>query len=156
MELKSGSLDDMGLTPQQYLFQTKGGNWERDFQKFKYLSFSYAYMGFNMDSPFFNDVRVRRAINYAIDKEEIVKGVLLGQGYPAMGPYKPGTWVYNDKLKPYGYKPEKAKELLKEAGWIDTDGDGILDREGKPFPSLLLLIREIPCVLSPQQLFRTV
>ncbi|WP_421902822.1 peptide-binding protein [Maridesulfovibrio sp.] len=138
MELKSGSLDDMSLTPQQYLFQTKGGNWERDFQKFKYLSFSYAYMGFNMESPFFNDVRVRRAINYAIDKEEIVKGVLLGQGYPAMGPYKPGTWVYNDKLKPYGYKPEKAKELLKEAGWLDTDGDGILDREGKPFSFTLI------------------
>ncbi|WP_319765220.1 peptide-binding protein [Maridesulfovibrio sp.] len=133
LELKSGSLDSMELTPQQYLFQTKGGNWERDFQKFKYLSFSYAYLGFNMESPFFKDVRVRQAMNYAIDKDEIVKGVLMGQGYPAMGPYKPGTWVYNDKLKPYGYKPEKAKELLKESGWTDSDGDGILDRNGKPF-----------------------
>nr|WP_245543831.1 peptide-binding protein [Maridesulfovibrio salexigens] len=133
LELKSGSLDEMGLTPQQYTFQTKGGNWERDFQKFKYLSFSYTYLGFNMESPFFKDVRVRRAINYAIDKEEIVKGVLLGMGYPAMGPYKPGTWVYNDKLKPYGYKPEQAKALLKEAGWTDTDGDGIIDRDGRPF-----------------------
>ncbi|WP_319778898.1 peptide-binding protein [Maridesulfovibrio sp.] len=133
LELKSGSLDSMGLTPQQYLFQTKGGNWDRNFQKFKYLSFSYSYLGFNMESPFFKDLRVRRAINYAIDKEEIVKGVLFGLGYPAMGPYKPGTWVYNDKLKPYGYHPEKAKALLKEAGWVDTDGDGILDRDGKPF-----------------------
>ncbi|WP_320174810.1 peptide-binding protein [Maridesulfovibrio sp.] len=133
LELKSGSLDEMGLTPQQYSFQTSGGNWERDFQKFKYLSFSYTYLGFNMESPFFKDVRVRKAINYAIDKEEIVKGVLLGLGYPAMGPYKPGTWVYNDKLKPYGYKPEKAKALLKEAGWIDSDGDGIIDRDGRPF-----------------------
>ncbi|NDV22534.1 peptide-binding protein [Desulfovibrio sp. JC022] len=133
LELKSGSLDTMGLTPQQYSFQTQGGNWDRDFQKFKYLSFSYDYLGFNMESPFFKDVRVRRAINYAIDKEEIVKGVLLGMGYPAMGPYKPGTWVYNDKLKPYGYQPEKAKQLLKEAGWWDSDGDAVIDREGKPF-----------------------
>ncbi|TIH16580.1 peptide-binding protein [Marinifilum sp. JC120] len=138
MELKSGSLDDMSLTPQQYSFQTKGGNWERDFQKFKYLSFSYTYLGFNMESPFFSDVRVRRAINYAVDKEEIVKGVLLGMGYPAMGPYKPGTWVFNDKLKPYGYQPEKAKALLKEAGWSDSDGDGLLDREGRPFSFTIL------------------
>ena len=138
LELKSGSLDSMELTPQQYLFQTKGGNWERDFQKFKYLSFSYAYLGFNMESPFFKDVRVRQAMNYAIDKDEIVKGVLMGQVYPAMVPYKPGTWVYNDKLKPYGYKPEKAKELLKESGWTDSDGDGILDRNGKPFAFTIL------------------
>ncbi|WP_027177449.1 peptide-binding protein [Maridesulfovibrio hydrothermalis] len=138
LELKSGSLDSMSLTPQQYLFQTKGAGWKNDFQKFKYLSFSYAYLGFNMESNFFKDVRVRRAINYAIDKEEIVKGVLLGQGYPASGPYKPGTWVFNDKLKPYGYHPEKAKELLKEAGWIDSDGDGILERDGVPFSFTLI------------------
>ncbi|WP_320005826.1 peptide-binding protein [Maridesulfovibrio sp.] len=139
LELKSGSLDDMGLTPQQYLFQTKGDKWELDFKKYKYLSFSYSYLGFNMESPFFKDVRVRRGINYAIDKEEIVKGVLLGLGYPAMGPYKPGTWVYNDKLKPYGYHPEKAKALFKEAGWADTDGDGILDRDGRPFSFTILI-----------------
>lgn len=133
LELKSRSLDDMGLTPQQYLFQTKGGEWERDFQKFKYLSFSYAYLGFNMESPFFKDVKVRQAINYAIDKEEIVKGVLLGLGYPAIGPYKPGTWVFNDKLKPYGYHLDKAKKMLDEAGWTDSDGDGVIDRDGRPF-----------------------
>lgn len=133
LELKSGSLDDMSLTPQQYLFQTKGQKWETEFQKFKYLAFSYTYLAFNMESPFFGDVRVRKAVNYALDKEEIVKGVLLGLGYPAMGPYKPGTWVHNDKLKPYGYHPEKAMQLLKEAGWTDTDGDGVLDRDGKPF-----------------------
>ncbi|WP_027720186.1 peptide-binding protein [Maridesulfovibrio zosterae] len=133
MELKSGNLDSMGLTPQQYLFQTKGVNWEKDFQKFKYLSFSYAYLAFNMESKFFKDKRVRQAINYAVDKNEIVKGVLLGLGYPALGPYKPGTWVYNDKLKPFGFKPEKARELLKAAGWTDSDGDGIIDRDGEPF-----------------------
>lgn len=133
MELKSGALDSMGLTPQQYLFQTKGASWDKDFQKFKYLSFSYTWLGYNMESEFFKDVRVRQAINYAIDKDEVVKGVLLGLGYPATGPYKPGTWVYNDKLVPYGYKPEMANKLLKEAGWIDSDHDGILDRDGVPF-----------------------
>ncbi|SDL39910.1 peptide/nickel transport system substrate-binding protein [Maridesulfovibrio ferrireducens] len=138
LELKTGKLDSMMLTPQQYLFQTVGKSWEKDFQKFKYLSFSYAYLGFNTESKFFKDVLVRRAISYAINKEEIVKGVLLGLGYPAIGPYKPGTWVFNDKLVPYGYHPEKAVELLKEAGWSDTDGDGILDREGIPFAFTIL------------------
>ncbi len=138
MELKTGKLDAMGLTPQQYLFQTNGKSWEKDFQKFKYLSFGYAWLGYNLDRPLFKDIRVRQALTYAINKEEIVKGVLLGLGYPAIGPYKPGTWVYNTKLAPYGYHPDKAKKLLKEAGWSDTDGDGILDRNGVPFSFTIL------------------
>ncbi len=138
MELKTGNLDGMDLTPQQYLFQTKGSSWEKDFEKFKFLSFGYTWLGYNLERPFFKDVRVRRAISYAINKEEIVKGVLLGLGSPAIGPYKPGTWVYNDKLVPYGYHPEKAVELLKQAGWSDTDGDGIIDREGTPFSFTIL------------------
>ncbi|WP_051676978.1 peptide-binding protein [Maridesulfovibrio frigidus] len=138
MELKTGNLDGMGLTPQQYLFQTKGSSWEKDFQKFKFLSFGYTWLGYNLEKPLFKDVRVRRAISYAINKEEIVKGVLLGLGSPAIGPYKPDTWVYNDKLVPYGYQPEKAVELLKQAGWSDTDGDGIIDRDGIPFTFTIL------------------
>lgn len=138
LELKSGNLDSMGLTPQQYSFQTSGSKWDNNYNKYKYLSFSYAYLGYNLEREMFKDVRVRKAINYAVDKEEIVKGVLLGLGVPAMGPYKPGTWVYNDRIKPYGFDPEKARELLAEAGWKDSDSDGVLDRDGKSFEFTIL------------------
>ncbi len=133
LELKADNLDLMGLTPQQYLYQTKGQQWDQNYNKYKYLSFSYLYLGYNLRNPLFQDVKVRQALAYALNKEDIIKGVYLGQAEPTIGPYKPGTWVYNDQIEPYGYDPDKAKALLAEAGWEDTDGDGMLDKDGKPF-----------------------
>jgi peptide/nickel transport system substrate-binding protein len=95
-------------------------------------------MGFNLKHPFFKDKRVRQAIAHAIDKMEIVDVVLFGLGRPATGPYVPGTWYYNPDVKKYGYNQEKAKKLLKEAGWEDADGDGMLEKEGRPFEFTIL------------------
>ncbi len=80
----------------------------------------------------FSDARVRQAFNYAVDKEAICKNILKGLGEPAHSPLAPLTWGYADAGY-YKYDPEKAKALLAEAGWKDTDGDGILDKDGKKF-----------------------
>jgi len=64
--------------------------------------------------------------------------VLLGQGTPIIGPYTPGSYWYNDKIEDYPHDPEKAKALLAEAGWADHDGDGVLDKDGKPFAFTIL------------------
>ena len=58
---------------------------------------------------------------------------MLGKGQAATGPYKTDTWVYNSDVQRYPYNPEKARQLLAEAGWTDSDGDGILDKDGRPF-----------------------
>lgn len=133
LELKSGGVDYMGLTPLQFARQTEFPEFRKNFNKYSYLAFAYTYLGYNLNNPLFQDKRVRKAISYAIDKQELVDGVLLGLGKTATGPYKPKTWVYNDKVERYDYNPRKARELLAEAGWKDTNGDGILDKGGKPF-----------------------
>ena len=133
LELKSGGLDWMGLSPIQYQRQTSGPFFRNNFKKYKYLSFSYTYLGYNLKNPLFRDRRVRQAISYAIDKEEIVRGVLLGYGVPATGPYKPDAWFYNPDVRRYPYNPGRARELLAQAGWSDHDGDGWLDRNGNRF-----------------------
>lgn len=138
LELKAGRLDSMSLTPQQYLRQTDGPEWERDWRKYRYLSFGYTYLGYNLQHPFFKDERVRRAFAHAIDRDALVKGVLLGQGVATIGPYKPGTWVYNERIEAYVHDADKARALLNEAGWKDTDGDGILDKDGVPFSFTIL------------------
>lgn len=132
LELQAGGLDLMSLTPIQYKTQTDTPAFTRNFNKYRYLSFSYTYLGYNLIKPLFQDVRVRQAISYAIDKQEIIDGVLLGLGHVATGPYKPDTWVYNANVKRYAYKPELARDLLKEAGWTDSNGDGVLDKNGEP------------------------
>ena len=138
LELQTGGVDMMDLTPIQYTKQTESEYFRNNFQKFRYPQFVYTYMGFNLKHPFFQDRRVRQAIAYAIDKSEIIDVVLFGLGSPATGPYVPNTWPYNPNVKKYPYNPEKARQLLKDAGWEDTDGDGILDKDGRPFRFTIL------------------
>ncbi|PNU20731.1 peptide-binding protein [Geothermobacter hydrogeniphilus] len=130
--LRNGDLDYMDLSPIQYQTQTDTLAFERRFNKYRYLAFSYTYLGYNLERPLFKDRRVRQALSYAINKQEIIEGVLLGLGQAATGPYKPDTWVYNPNVKRYPYDPDKARALLAEAGWHDSDGDGILDKDGRP------------------------
>lgn len=138
LELRAGNLDMMGLTPQQYLKQTKGPQWEKNWKKYRYLAFSYAYLGFNLNKPMFQDILTRQGISHAIDRQAIVDNVLLGEGVVSFGPYKPGTWVYNTHLKPIEYNPEKARQLFAQAGWKDI-GNGVLQRDGRPFAFTILV-----------------
>jgi peptide/nickel transport system substrate-binding protein len=133
LELRAQNIGMMGLTPLQYTRQTDNNLFKENFKKYRYLSFAYTYLGYNLKNPLFMDKRVRQAISYAINKDEIVSGVLLGLGKPATGPYKHGTWAHNDKVKTYNYDPAKARELLKQAGLVDTNNDGVLEKDGKPF-----------------------
>jgi peptide/nickel transport system substrate-binding protein len=133
LELQAGGLDTMGLNPIQYQAQTDSPAFKRQFVKYRYPAFAYTYLGYNLNRPLFQDKRVRQALSYAINKKEIIEGVLLGLGQESTGPYKPGTWPYNAAVKRYPYDPERARTLLAEAGWTDSDGDGILDKDGKPF-----------------------
>ncbi|OPY86468.1 MAG: Oligopeptide-binding protein AppA precursor [Syntrophus sp. PtaU1.Bin208] len=139
LELRAGGIDRMGLTPLQYSRQTENPLFRREYNKFRYLSFTYTFVGYNLKNPLFADRRVRQALTLAIDKEEIIQGVLLGLGQPSTGPFKPGTWAYNPKVMPFPHDPAKARALLAEAGWRDTNGDGILDRNGQPFAFELLV-----------------
>jgi len=133
LELKSGGLDWMGLSPIQYERQANTPFFEINFNKYRYLSFSYTYLGYNLKFHLFTDKKVRQAIASAIDKDEIIRGVLLGYGVKATGPYKPDAWFYNPDVRRYPYDPKRATALLAEVGWLDRDGDGWLDKEGTPF-----------------------
>ena len=139
LELRARGIDQMGLTPLQYTRQTENQYFRNHFRKYRYLSFSYTYLGFNLQNPMFADRKVRQALACAVNKEELIDGVLLGLGKEASGPFKPGTWQYNADVKRYPYDPKKALELLAEAGWRDTDGDGILDKKGQRFEFELLV-----------------
>lgn len=138
LEAKAKKIDYLGLTTQQYLLQTKEKEWEENWQKYKYLSNGYTFIGFNLKHPFFQDKLVRQALSYAVNRDTVIKGALLGLGEKTVGPFKPSTWVYNDKLTPYPYDKEKALELFAKAGW--TQGkDGFLQKDGQRFSFTVLL-----------------
>ncbi|MFZ3087636.1 MAG: peptide-binding protein [Methylotenera sp.] len=134
LELMADNIDLMGLDPIKYSrIIPARPELQQKLALYKELGNSYTYMGFNLKHKPFDDVRVRRAINYAIDKQEIIDGVYLGLGINIASPYKPGTRWSNPALVPYPYDPAKARALLKEAGFICCNSDGILMRNGKPF-----------------------
>jgi len=85
------------------------------------LNVGYLAMNVGTDTPGFQkpfaDVRVRQAINYAINKKDIVSQLYKGTAIPAVNPIPPTLWGYNDTVQDYSYDPAKAKELLKEAGY---------------------------------------
>jgi peptide/nickel transport system substrate-binding protein len=139
LELKSGNLDEIALSPYQYLYQTDEHGWARDFRKFQYLSSAYTFLAYNLKSPLFSDVRVRKAILHAIDKDEIVRGVLMGLGMATGGPYKPGTWAFDGKIPANEFDPALARRLLAEAGWTRKGQDGpLVDSAGRPFVFTIL------------------
>jgi len=139
LELSAGNLDSMALTPTQYsrLF-TQKEQLKRNYTRYQYLDFGYTYLGFNLKHAPFDDARVRRAIAYAIDRQELVDGVLLGLGEAIATPYKPGTYWVNDKIKVRPFDTDKAKELLAEAGWTDSNADGVMDKDGKDLSFTIL------------------
>ena len=132
LELTADNIDLMNINPIQYqrVFPARK-DLRRKIELYKELGNGYTYLGFNLKKEPFNDIRVRQALNYAIDKDEVIKGVLLGLGEPISSPYKPGTRWNNPNLTPYPYKPSKALQLLKEAGFKENK-DGLLTKNGNP------------------------
>ena len=82
----------------------------------------------NNGVPEFEDVRVRQAIRYAINKKLISQNVYMGMTINTNTPVPPDNWLYYDQESSFTYNPEKAIQLLEEAGWTDTDGDNVMDR----------------------------
>ena len=132
LELKAGSIDQMGLSPLQYARQTDSKEFKARFNKYRYLASSYLYLGYNLRNKLFQDKLVRQGLSHAINREEIIDGVLMGYGRPATGGFKPGTWAHDPNIKPITFDQKKARELLAQAGWKDTDQDGVLDKDGIP------------------------
>ena len=94
-----------------------------------YDNYMFTYMGFNLRKESLKDVKVRQAIMYAIDRQSILDNIVEGRGTIVNAPLLPSSWAYPEEseLEQYKYDVEKAKALLKEAGWEDKDGDGIVE-----------------------------
>ena len=130
------------------------------FEKFQYNSPAWSYIGYNMQKPLFQDRQVRLALTHLVDRERILDEVYLGLGKIISGPFVPFSPYYNHDVKPYPFDVERAKRLLAEAGWEDTDGDGILDKDyddsgrRKPFqftfiiPSSATITRKIAAIVE--------
>ncbi len=88
----------------------------------------YTLVFLNLEVPIFEEREVREALLWAIDRQRIIDQVLDGQGLVAHSPIMPNSWAYYDGVFQYEYSPSQAAELLEEAGWLDTDNDGVREK----------------------------
>ena len=132
--LKAGELDFIPrMRAVQYFTQTNTPDFLERFQKVSYVVPAYSYVGWNNDRPYFKDKRVRQAMTMLIDRENYNENVAYGLGIPTIGPFYIYGKQYNHNIQRWPYDPQRAVELIEEAGWIDHDGDGIRDKDGIPF-----------------------
>src|SRR6185295_15777344 len=136
LALKTGKLDAMILQPEQWTTQTTSDEYYEVNTKARGVEWTYFYFGWcvkdedGRPSPFFADPRVRKAMAYAFDYDELLNKLCYGLYSRSYGIFAPGAWMAPKKMAPlYQQDLHKAEQLLDEAGWIDHNGDGVRDKE---------------------------
>ncbi len=104
----------------------------------EFYNLDWSYVALNNQSAFFSDARVRRALTMLSDRASIAKNLYRGSARVISGPWAPDSPAYDAALAPLAFDPSAAAELLAEAGWRDTNGNGTLDRDGREFEFELL------------------
>lgn len=129
-ELLTGGIDFMRAIPPAEMGRVE----ESDIaHAITYPARSYTFLAWNLRHPLFGSAKVRRALTMGINRQQIVDALLYGYGTIAVSDAMPFQWEFNEALEPWPYDVEAAKRLLEEEGWSDHDGDGIIDKDGRPF-----------------------
>ncbi len=133
--LQSNQIDLLIPSPEQYYDFQSDEEFKKRFHCLKYWNpgVPFFFIGWNQQREFFKDRRVRLAMTHIVDRETIAKLLLKGNAEVVTGPFYPYGRQHNPDIKPWPYDIKKAKQLLDEAGWVDSDGDGIRDKDGVSF-----------------------
>ena len=158
LALKSGRIDDAELEAEQWQTQTSGDEFYKDNTKAYGEGWTYFYIGWNLDTPYFSDVRVRRAMAYVMNYDEMINDLCFGLHSRCNGMFHQNSWMYPKDPPPFFEQNlDKAEDLLDEAGWVDSDGDGIRDKEidGRSVPfQFTLMVSQKPDRIAICNLFR--
>ena len=138
--LKAGEIDlNPRLLPIQHAQQTGDAAFDQHFVKTVYATPGYNYIGWNTQRVFFKDRRVRQALTMLVNRQQILDTVRFGLGKIGVSSFVPNSPDFNPNIRPLPYDPKKAQELLDEAGWKDSNHDGIRDKDGTAFRFEFLL-----------------
>jgi peptide/nickel transport system substrate-binding protein len=130
LALTAGDIHEMILQPEQWTTQTTSADYYARNTKATAPEWVSFHFGWNIDSPFFADRRVRRAMSYAFDYDEMLEKLCYGLYKPCAGNFADDSWMApRKKLQAYRQDLDTAEALLDEAGWIDHDNDGVRDKE---------------------------
>jgi peptide/nickel transport system substrate-binding protein len=137
--IKTGAVDETRMTSDQWAMERGRPEIQQSIDIRQFYQLGYNFIAWNLRNPILADARVRRALTMAMDRQSLITNVYYGTARVITGPFTPDQWAYNASVPALAYKPEEARKLLGEAGWSDSNGDGVLDRAGKPLRLELLI-----------------
>jgi peptide/nickel transport system substrate-binding protein len=132
-QLLTGEIDYFEGVPESSLQDFEGNE---DVTVYDYPTTDFTFYGLNLDASkttLFQDVEVRQALLYALDRQAMIDSIRFGFGEVALGTMPTLSWAYNpDGIElTYPYDPDQAVQLLEQAGWTDTNGNGVVDKDGQ-------------------------
>jgi peptide/nickel transport system substrate-binding protein len=131
--MKSGELDESIISSDIWALEGSLPAVKKTLDLRRFYYFSYNFIPWNTHDPLLQDKRVRRALAMCADRKAIIANVYRGTARAMTGPFPPDEFGYNPNVPAIEYDPQGALKILGDLGWKDTDGDGILDKDGQPF-----------------------
>jgi peptide/nickel transport system substrate-binding protein len=130
LALKAGDIDEMILAPEMWRNQTNDNEYYRTNTKASGLEWTEFHFLWNLKDPLFADKRVRMAMSYAMDYKELIERLRYGLDEQCSGVFHPNArWAPKPPPKLFVQNLDQAEKLLEEAGWTDSDGDGVRDKQ---------------------------
>lgn len=127
--LKNEQLDFLFSTPiKPYIELDNSSKFTKNFVKSTPMMLGYQCLGLNHKDPILKDINVRKALAYLTNVDQMIDKVFYGMAERTVSSVQPGKYYYNDTIKPYPYDVKEAIQILTNAGWKDTDGDGFIDK----------------------------
>lgn len=144
ISLEAGEVDLIGNDPfslilPQEVLRLQNNPEIRLYHRAAATTYGLDWFSFNTGRDPFNDLQLRKAVKYAVNVHEIVKAIFGNEEPVAKGPFPESSKFARPDLRSPEYNPDLAKRLLAQAGWSDTDNDGIVERNGKPFKITLAI-----------------
>ncbi|UCG52265.1 MAG: peptide-binding protein [Candidatus Latescibacterota bacterium] len=130
-QLKTGEIDCLESIPVDALTDIRESY--PDIKIYSYLSRAQTFIAWNLDDPLFAEREIRRALAMSINTTEIIQTLWGGMAEPGDSPMHPILWAHDPSMKPIDFDPEEARQIFEKHGWIDSDGDGFIEKNGSRF-----------------------
>lgn len=134
-----GDVDESMISSDVWMVERNRPELQRKLDFRRFYTLQYNYIGWNLRNPLFQDKRLRHALAQCVDLRAVVDGLYHGTARGVIGHFTPDMWAYNPEVQPIPYDPVEAQRTLNSLGWLDTNGDGILDKNGAPLKIEMLI-----------------
>lgn len=138
--LRRGDVDESFLPTDVWLRDRTRPDLTRRLEFLRFYTLTYNCIAWNNRHPILRDKRVRRALAMAMPLESVVNNLYQGTARAMSGPFTPDDWAFNPRVPVIRYDPAGGKRLLASAGWLDANGDGVLEKQGRPLEIELIVM----------------